>query len=118
MSLSPSHIALVGATGMTGSHILQSLLGLSTSYPQVQLTTLTRRPLQQTSSSRYTNIVGDLSTAELPPSTSGAFISALATTKEAAGSIDAQRAIDVGLNADLARKARSAGYTTVRPFRP
>lgn len=107
----PSHVALVGATGLTGSHILQTLLGLSATHPRVQLTALTRRPLPE-ASSRYNNIVGDLGSAELPQSTSGAFISALATTKEAAGSIEAQRKVDVGLNADLARKARSAGYST------
>jgi hypothetical protein len=40
------------------------------------------------------------------------FLSALGTTRAAAGSLDAQRAIDYQLNLDLARAAKAAGADT------
>src|SRR5438045_2641104 len=46
------------------------------------------------------------------PSATPLFLSALGTTRAAAGSVQAQRAIDIDLNLALAKAAKDAGATT------
>ncbi|KAL8797771.1 MAG: hypothetical protein Q9195_000123 [Heterodermia aff. obscurata] len=101
--------ALVGSTGQ-GSEILNILL----SHPSGPKTyALGRRPLPQTSQSLFPLISPHTSTwTESLKSVSPSppiFFSSLGTTKAAAGSIAAQRAIDYDLNLDLARAAKESG---------
>lgn len=106
---------LVGATGMTGSHILSTLLSLpSTTVSSV--TTISRRAPKSsaTSSSNspsfITHIDSDSSkyssylTDPTPPQI---LFSALATTRAAAGGFEKQYAIEHDLNISLAEAART-----------
>ncbi|KAI9803595.1 MAG: hypothetical protein M1825_001938 [Sarcosagium campestre] len=108
--------ALVGATGLVGSQILNHILSTASIS---NVTTLTRRPLPSSidagSSSKLNSIV-DATTSEWPAHLSGLrqpmpqiFFSALATTRGAAGSFATQYDIDYTLNVDLARAAKQAG---------
>jgi len=102
--------ALVGSTGLVGSEILKTLLSL----PQItDIHTLNRRepstissklhPFNTLETSQWSRHLLSLSPA---PSV---FFSALGTTKGAAGSFAAQRAIDYDLNVELASAAKKAG---------
>jgi len=102
--------ALVGGTGLVGSHILSTLL----SHPSItSVHSLSRRqpastspklqPLVSTETSQWPT---QLSSITPPPSI---FFSALGTTRGAAGSFEAQRKIDYDLNLALAQAAKASG---------
>lgn len=104
--------ALVGATGLTGSAILQHLLAHPAITP---VHALIRRALPaSTVAPGLTPHVADSSewAATLAALQPTVFLSALGTTRAAAGSVAAQRAIDYDLNLALATAARDAGVGT------
>ncbi|APA15696.1 hypothetical protein SS1G_09488 [Sclerotinia sclerotiorum 1980 UF-70] len=100
--------SIVGSTGLVGSHILNTLL----SHPSIStIHSLSRRSPQEpaaTSSPKLHPLISeDTKTwssllSSITPSPS-IFFSALGTTKAQAGSIEAQRKIDLELNLELAR---------------
>ncbi|KAG9234729.1 hypothetical protein BJ875DRAFT_460897 [Amylocarpus encephaloides] len=104
--------AIVGSTGLVGSHILTTLLSL----PSINtVSSLSRRDPASVSINAKLNLLVDadnskwaekLAAVSPPPSI---FFSALGTTRGAAGSIEAQRAIDYDLNLSLAKTAKSSG---------
>ncbi|VBB79967.1 Putative mitochondrial protein fmp-52 precursor [Podospora comata] len=102
---------LIGSTGLVGSHILSTLLSSS-----VPVTTISRRP-PKSPGPTLTPIIEsntDLWTSSLsslapPPKT---VISALGTTRTAAGGIANQWKIDHDLNVALARAAKESGTKT------
>ena len=105
MYLTPQHILLAGATGLTGEHLLDRLLNEPT-VAQVQAPT--RRPLAEHPHLR--NPVGPL--AELLPQLQGRVDTAfccLGTTIRQAGSQEAFRAVDLDLVLAVARRAREMG---------
>ncbi|KAL1986568.1 hypothetical protein VTN96DRAFT_6146 [Rasamsonia emersonii] len=109
-----ANISLIGSTGMVGSHILSTLLGhpsvarvdsisrrtppIAASAPQAKLTTFV-----DGDTSRWAAQVAALAP---PPSI---FMSALGTTRAAAGGFENQYKLDHDLNLELARAARDAG---------
>ncbi|KAH9876521.1 hypothetical protein J1614_003652 [Plenodomus biglobosus] len=106
--------ALAGSTGLVGSNILSQLLA-HPSFSSVYA--YTRRELPNpTASTKLTPITSteisewpSLFPREMKPRV---FFSGLGTTKAAAGSIEAQRKIDLDLNLELARAAKDAGVDT------
>ncbi|KAK4860787.1 hypothetical protein LT330_004518 [Penicillium expansum] len=108
------NVALIGGTGMVGSHILTSLI----SNPAVtRVDTISRRTPPAASGkppAKLTNFVSsDTATwasqlSSLSP-TPSIFFSAFATTKAAAGGFDNQYKIEHGLNVELAKAAHEAG---------
>ncbi|GAB7340146.1 hypothetical protein MBLNU457_6627t1 [Dothideomycetes sp. NU457] len=99
---------LVGSTGLVGSHILSTLPD-STSITSISA--YTRKPAP-TLTSPKTTYIHDSDTSKWPtlfPSDSKIFISALGTTRSAAGSLSAQRTIDYDLNLSLAKAAKASG---------
>jgi len=106
--------ALAGSTGLVGSEILKTLL----SHPSItSVYAYTRRDLPNTTSSAKLHALQSSDTAVWPslyPSSQPAqlFLSALGTTRAAAGGLEAQRAIDHTLNVELAKAAKEAGATT------
>ncbi len=105
MYLTPQHILLAGATGLTGEHLLDRLL----SEPTIsRVLAPSRRPLAE--HSHLDNPVGEL--ADLLPQLSGqvdAAFCCLGSTIKQAGSQDAFRAIDHDLVLAFARRARELG---------
>ena len=105
MYLTPQHILLAGATGLTGEHLLDRLL----SEPTIsRVLAPSRRPLAE--HSHLDNPVGEL--ADLLPQLSGqvdAAFCCLGNTIKQAGSQDAFRAIDHDLVLAFARRARELG---------
>lgn len=105
MHLTPQHILIAGATGLTGEHLLDRLL----SEPTVsRVLAPTRRPLA--AHPHLENPVGDLAT--LLPTLSGEVDTAfccLGTTIKQAGSQEAFRAVDHDLVLAFARRARELG---------
>ncbi|MDP9941976.1 MULTISPECIES: oxidoreductase [Pseudomonadaceae] len=105
MYLTPQHILLAGATGLTGEHLLDRLL----SEPTVaRVLAPTRRPLA--AHPHLENPVGDLQT--LLPQLSGQVDTAfccLGSTIKQAGSQEAFRAVDHDLVLAFARRARELG---------
>ena len=116
-------ILVLGSTGMTGSHILSTLLSLPSSQVS-SITTISRRPPPQTSNAGSapaspkvtTHVEKDtakweslVATANSGPTTAPARIlfSALATTRGAAGGFDKQYVLEHDLNIALAKAARS-----------
>ncbi|KAJ5316983.1 hypothetical protein PENANT_c030G03763 [Penicillium antarcticum] len=109
-----ANVALIGCTGMVGSHILTSLIA----NPSVaRVDTISRRTPQAASTAPHakltTFISGDTATwanqlSSLTP-TPDIFISSFATTKAAAGGFENQYMIEHGLNVELAKAAREAG---------
>ncbi|KAF2009611.1 hypothetical protein BU24DRAFT_428509 [Aaosphaeria arxii CBS 175.79] len=106
--------ALAGSTGLVGSHILTQLL----SHPSIlAVNAYTRRELPQETASPKLYPLSSTDTSVWPslfprsPAPS-LFISALGTTRAAAGGVDAQRKIDLDLNYDLAVAAKDAGVQT------
>jgi len=103
-------IALAGSTGLVGAEILKTLLSL----PQItDIHTVNRREPSTISSKLHPFNTPETSKwyshlATLSPAPS-IFFSALGTTKGAAGSFAAQRAIDYDLNVELASAAKKAG---------
>lgn len=106
--------ALAGSTGLVGSHILTQLLA----HPSIStLHAYTRRELPKEAASPKLLPLSatDTSTwASLLPTSPGPkiFFSGLGTTRAQAGSIAAQRKIDVDLNYALASAAKSSGTET------
>lgn len=105
MYLTPQHILLAGATGLTGEHLLDRLL----SEPTIsRVLAPSRRPLAE--HPHLDNPVGEL--ADLLPQLSGqvdAAFCCLGSTIKQAGSQDAFRAIDHDLVLAFARRARELG---------
>ncbi len=105
MHLTPQHILIAGATGLTGEHLLDRLL----SEPTVsRVLAPTRRPLA--AHPHLENPVGDLAT--LLPTLSGEVdttFCCLGTTIKQAGSQEAFRAVDHDLVLAFARRARELG---------
>lgn len=103
-------VALVGSTGLIGGHILSALAN----NPAVSvLHAYSRRELPIASSKLQPLTSADASTwPSLYPQNTSLFISALGTTRAAAGGFDNQRKIDYDLNLDLAKAAKKAGATT------
>ncbi|XWW98138.1 hypothetical protein V2A60_006135 [Cordyceps javanica] len=112
--------AIIGSTGLVGSHILSTILAGETYAP---VTTITRRSPKtagaaggETSSSL--NAVVDTDTTQwasvlsaLRPAPEAVF-SALGTTRAAAGGLAEQWKVDHDLNVELARAAKAAGAQT------
>ena len=113
-------VLVLGSTGMTGSHILSSLLSLHNSSIS-QISTISRRQPQVPASTAVasgprlsTHIEKDTtkwSTFIASPSPQIVF-SGLATTRAAAGGFDKQYLLEHDLNIDLARQAKESGTTT------
>ncbi|KAJ5179289.1 hypothetical protein N7492_002499 [Penicillium capsulatum] len=108
-----ANVALIGSTGMVGSHILTSLLA-NTAVSRVD--TISRRTPQAAAAAQAklttfvsadtANWAGQLKALTPTPEI---FISAFATTKGAAGGFENQYKIEHGLNVELARAAHEAG---------
>jgi uncharacterized protein YbjT (DUF2867 family) len=105
MYLTPQHILLAGATGLTGEHLLDRLLN----EPTVErVLAPSRRPLA--AHPHLENPVGEL--LELLPQLSGKIDSAfccLGSTIKQAGSQEAFRAVDHDLVLAFAQRARELG---------
>ena len=105
MYLTPQHILIAGATGLTGEHLLDRLL----SEPTVaRVLAPTRRPLA--THPHLENPVGELQT--LLPQLSGQVDTAfccLGSTIKQAGSQEAFRVVDHDLVLAFARRARELG---------
>ncbi|KAJ4299013.1 Protein fmp52, mitochondrial [Kalmusia sp. IMI 367209] len=104
-------VALAGSTGLVGSHILSTLLAhpsITSVYAYAR-----RSPPNPTASTKLFHIPSaetDKWPSQFPrESNPKIFLSALGTTKGAAGSVEAQRKIDLDLNYDLAKAAKDAG---------
>ncbi|BAP43264.1 nucleoside-diphosphate sugar epimerase [Pseudomonas sp. StFLB209] len=105
MYLTPQHILLAGATGLTGEHLLDRLLNEPT---VSRVLAPTRRPLVK--HSHLENPIGDL--AGLLPQLDGRVDIAfccLGTTIKQAGSQEAFRAVDLDLVLAFAARARALG---------
>ncbi|TRX73123.1 oxidoreductase [Pseudomonas mangiferae] len=105
MHLTPQHILLAGATGLTGEHLLDRLLDEPT---VTRVLAPTRRPLAE--HPHLENPVGEL--AALLPQLAGPVDTAfccLGTTLKQAGSEAAFRAVDHDLVLAFARRARELG---------
>jgi len=114
----PTPVTLVGATGLTGSAALSHLL--KTKSHAFDITTLARKAISVQPASNpqttYThNIVSDLFDApkQQVAKVGGVYVSCLGTTRATAGSFEAQEKLDLGLNADLAKRAKADGAETV-----
>ncbi|MEB0005745.1 oxidoreductase [Pseudomonas sp. MH9.2] len=105
MYLTPQHILLAGATGLTGEHLLDRLL----SEPTVsRVLAPTRKPLNK--HPRLENPVGELNA--LLPTLSGRVDIAfccLGTTIKQAGSQEAFRAVDLDMVVAFGKRARELG---------
>ncbi len=105
MHLTPQHILLAGATGLTGEHLLDRLLN----EPSVErVLAPTRRPLAD--HPRLDNPVGEL--AALLPHLQGPVDTAfccLGSTIRQAGSQEAFRAVDLDLVLAVGARARELG---------
>lgn len=105
MYLTPQHILLAGATGLTGEHLLDRLLNEPTIS---RVLAPTRRPVPE--HSHLENPVGDLS--GLLPDLGGQVDIAfccLGTTIKQAGSQEAFKAVDLDLVVAFAKRARELG---------
>ena len=105
MYLTPQHILLAGATGLTGEHLLDRLLNEPTIN---RVLAPSRSPLAE--HPHLENPVGQLN--ELLPQLGGQIDAAfccLGTTLRQAGSQDAFRAVDQELVLAFARRARELG---------
>ncbi|WP_043308392.1 oxidoreductase [Pseudomonas sp. ML96] len=105
MYLTPQHILLAGATGLTGEHLLDRLLNEPTIS---RVLAPSRSPLAE--HPHLDNPVGQLS--DLLPQLAGQIDAAfccLGTTIRQAGSQDAFRAVDQELVLAFARRARELG---------
>ncbi|KAF2250341.1 NAD dependent epimerase/dehydratase family protein-like protein [Trematosphaeria pertusa] len=105
---------LAGSTGFVGSHILSTLLthpSISAvyAYARRDVPNPTASPKLFPLTSTDTSTWASQFPRELHPRV---FFSALGTTRSAAGSVEAQRKIDVDLNLELAKAAKDAGVET------
>ncbi|KAM3426819.1 hypothetical protein MY4824_009802 [Beauveria thailandica] len=116
-----SSAAIIGSTGLVGSHILSTVLASDTHRP---VTTITRRPpptsspsspalntIVNTDTTQWASLLSS-SVSSAPAATTTAVFSALGTTRAAAGSLANQWKIDHDLNIELARAAKAAGAKT------
>ncbi|KAH8177180.1 NAD dependent epimerase/dehydratase family protein [Sarocladium implicatum] len=110
---SPSPTLMFGATGLTGAHILSTLLA---SNPSTPITTISRRQPSATSPNLTARLESDttkwasaISSLDPRPDT---VVSALGTTRAQAGGIANQWKIDHDLNVELAKAAKEAGAKT------
>lgn len=115
-SSAPTSVALYGSTGLTGSHILSTLLASPETSPWKTVHTISRRSPKSTSPTLDALIESDTAKyapalAQLAPPPS-VVISALATTRAQAGGIQQQWKIDHDLNIEIARAAKEAGART------
>ena len=105
MYLTPQHILLAGATGLTGEHLLDRLL----SEPTIsRVLAPTRRPLAE--HPHLENPVGD--PAVFLPQLSGRVdiaVCCLGTTIKQAGSENAFRAVDLDMVVAFSKRAREMG---------
>lgn len=109
----PTSIAIFGSTGLTGSHILSTLLGDASPLTGATITTISRRqPKNQPAN--FTALIEPDTTkwAAAIPASSSVVISALGTTRASAGGVAEQWKIDHDLNIELARAAKAAGAKT------
>lgn len=114
--MSPIPVTLVGATGLTGTTTLQSLLQSSTPF---SIRTIARRPIPSTtppnkpetthSQTTVPDLFGVPKSPEKIVEDGGIWVSCLGTTRAAAGGVDEQQKLDLGLNKDLAKKAKEQG---------
>lgn len=105
MYLTPQHVLLAGATGLTGEHLLDRLLNEPTI---TRVLAPSRRPLAD--HPHLENPIGELSA--LLPQLSGQVDIAfccLGTTLKKAGSEQAFRAVDLDLVVAFAKRARALG---------
>ncbi|MBC3377215.1 NAD(P)H-binding protein [Pseudomonas sp. SWRI92] len=105
MYLTPQHVLLAGATGLTGEHLLDRLLNEPTI---TRVLAPSRRPLAE--HPHLENPVGE--PAEVLPSLAGPVDIAfccLGTTIKKAGSEQAFRAVDLDLVVAFAKRARELG---------
>ncbi|WP_426134563.1 oxidoreductase [Pseudomonas sp. PWP3-1b2] len=105
MYLTPQHILIAGASGLTGEHLLDRLLNEPT---VTRVLAPSRKPLAE--HPRLENPVGD--PAVVLPQLSGQVDIAfccLGTTIKKAGSEDAFRAVDLDLVVAFAKRARDLG---------
>jgi len=105
MQLTPQHVLLAGATGLTGEHLLDRLLDEPT---VARVLAPSRKPLA--AHPRLDNPVGELT--ELLPRLQGPVDTAfccLGTTLKQAGSEEAFRAVDRDLVIAFAQRARELG---------
>ncbi|KAJ5669772.1 hypothetical protein N7462_010842 [Penicillium macrosclerotiorum] len=109
-----ANVALIGCTGMVGSHILTSLLSNS---GVSRVDTISRRTPQAAADAPHTKLTTFVSDktetwaeqlSALSP-TPEIFISAFATTRANAGGFENQHKIEHGLNIEMARAAHDAG---------
>ncbi|OAA78931.1 NAD(P)-binding domain protein [Akanthomyces lecanii RCEF 1005] len=112
-----SSAAIIGSTGLVGSHILSTILANDTYRP---VSTITRRApkadaatsastlnaVVNTDTTQWASLLSSLSPAPV------AVFSALGTTRAAAGGLANQWKIDHDLNIELARAAKAAGVKT------
>lgn len=113
-SPSPVPAAVFGSTGLTGSHILATLLSSESAWGPVH--TVSRREPKSAGAALRATIEPDTgkwasALASLSPAPAVAF-SAVGTTRAAAGGIANQWKIDHDLNVDIARAAKEAGVRT------
>ncbi|SMQ46266.1 unnamed protein product [Zymoseptoria tritici ST99CH_3D7] len=99
-------VCLVGATGLVGSHILSTL---KTTEKVKKIPAFARRELP--ADAKLEAIVSKDTTSwpQQFPTGIDLFVSALGTTRAAAGGLDEQRKIDYDLNLALAQAAKAAG---------
>ncbi|KAL9604668.1 MAG: hypothetical protein Q9219_000388 [cf. Caloplaca sp. 3 TL-2023] len=103
--------ALVGSTGLVGSHILRSLQSKKLTIHAIARKEIPSLPLNvnlilQSDSSQWPSILKSLD------QTPDILLSALGTTRAQAGSFAAQRTIDYDLNLALAKTAKESGVST------
>ncbi|WVQ96409.1 hypothetical protein IAU59_003514 [Kwoniella sp. CBS 9459] len=121
-SATPTPVTLVGATGLTGSRSLSSIL--SSSHP-FNLTVLTRRslPAELTPSASnksttlrtrlYTDLFDAPTDQQKIAEQGGVYVSCLGTTRANAGGTAQQEKLDLDLNRDLAKRAKEDGAATM-----
>ena len=108
---SPTSVAVFGSTGLTGSNILSMLLASESAWNPVH--TISRRTPKSTGATL--NAVVEADTDKWPPAlaqitpTPSVVISAIGTTRAAAGGIQEQWKIDHDLNILIAKTAKEAG---------
>ncbi|KGB78084.1 endoplasmic reticulum protein [Cryptococcus deuterogattii 99/473] len=116
----PTAVTLVGATGLTGSHSLNCLL---TSPHAFSINALVRRPLSDTPSAAnpltklttrlYNSLFDAPNDKDALVEQGGIYVSCLGTTRAKAGGTAEQEKLDLGLNKDLATRAKKDGASTM-----
>ncbi|KAL4971129.1 uncharacterized protein BDV14DRAFT_6894 [Aspergillus stella-maris] len=109
-----ANVALIGATGMVGGHILSSLLANPT---VTRVDTISRRTPAAAGSAPNAKLTTFVSpdTSKWPSELAGLtptpsiFISSLATTRAAAGGFENQYKFEHDFNIEMAKAARDAG---------